>query len=287
MTFIGKLLVVLQLVLTVCFMAFAGAVFSYHTNWRNESVRLQSEVKKVADELKTEKDRLNGTITKLTETKKLSDDEAIKARSEQAEVTKKADALTNDVARLNTDLTLEINLRKSAQQEASIRREEAKLLTEINDTLNKELNQKNTVVRAQEDDIFNKAIEIKSLTDKYTVLLETVATFTKVLATNGFSTDPKSYAKINAPTELVYGLVIESDPKAKGGRELVQISIGSDDGLTVGTTLFVYRVGDRGKFLGQIKLVLVKPDESVGVLLAETKNGVIERGDHVSTKLGK
>ncbi len=286
MTFVGKLLVVLQLVLTVCFMAFAGAVFSYHTNWRNESVKLQAEVKKGVDELKSEKDRLNGNITKLTADKKLSDDEAIKAKSELAEVTAKVGALTNEVARLNTETTVRKQLADSAQQEASIRREEAKLLTEINDTLNKELNQKNAVVRAQEDDVFNKAIEIKSLTDKYTVLLETVATFTKVLASNGFSTDPKSYAKINAPTPLVYGKVIESVPKAKGGRELVQISIGSDDGMTEGTLLYVYNVA-KGKFLGQIKLELVKPDESVGVLVAGTKNGVIEKGDHVSTKLGK
>ena len=86
MTFVGKLLVVLQLVLTVCFMAFAGAVYSYHTNWQTESIKLRGELKKSADDLTAEKLRLNGTIDKLTKDKKIADDEAIKAKSELAEV---------------------------------------------------------------------------------------------------------------------------------------------------------------------------------------------------------
>ena len=34
MTFVGKLLVIIQLVLSICFMALAGAVFTRHTQWQ-------------------------------------------------------------------------------------------------------------------------------------------------------------------------------------------------------------------------------------------------------------
>ena len=40
MSFVGKILVVVQLVLSVLFMAFAGAVQSAHVNWRPISLTL-------------------------------------------------------------------------------------------------------------------------------------------------------------------------------------------------------------------------------------------------------
>ena len=36
MSFVGKILVVVQLVLSVLFMALAGAVFSVHQNWKDK-----------------------------------------------------------------------------------------------------------------------------------------------------------------------------------------------------------------------------------------------------------
>jgi hypothetical protein len=71
----------------------------------------------------------------------------------------------------------------------------------------------------------------------------------------------------------------------KSGVELVEITLGSDDGLAVGHELYVYRNGGQGKYLGQIRIVHLEPDRAVGRVLPETKNGVIERDDNVSTRL--
>ena len=49
MTFVGKMLVVLQLVLSLLFMAFAGAVATVEKNWKSEFSSTQ-------DDLKVEKD---------------------------------------------------------------------------------------------------------------------------------------------------------------------------------------------------------------------------------------
>ena len=45
MTFVGKMLIVLQLVLSLLFMAFAGAVSTVEKNWKQESSNIQDELK--------------------------------------------------------------------------------------------------------------------------------------------------------------------------------------------------------------------------------------------------
>ena len=44
MTFVGKILVVVQLVLSLLFMTFAGAVFSVEQNWKTARDDVQQEL---------------------------------------------------------------------------------------------------------------------------------------------------------------------------------------------------------------------------------------------------
>lgn len=285
MTFVGKLLVVVQLTLSICFMAFAGAVYTHQTSWKVKFEKTTADLEKEKAGFKSEKDVFESRITDLTEKVKKAEERAKKAEGDLVVTTQQRDAAKEDVERLNRDLNTQKNLAEASQAESNIRRDEARLLTQINNTLNSELNAKNAVVRAQEDELFNVKVENKNITEKYEAMLRDLAIFTKVLASNGFSTDAKSYAKVDAPTTQVFGRVVEVESKAKGGRELIQISIGSDDDVREGAVLDVYRVGERAKFLGKIKIELVKPDAAVGSVINGTKNGVIEKGDYVTTKL--
>jgi hypothetical protein len=52
--------------------------------------------------------------------------------------------------------------------------------------------------------------------------------------------------------------------------------------LAVGHTAYISR---GAKYLGQIKIVRVSADRAVGSVVQRAKNGIIEEGDHVSTKL--
>jgi hypothetical protein len=65
-------------------------------------------------------------------------------------------------------------------------------------------------------------------------------------------------------------------------KKLVTISIGSDAGLQKGYTLEVYRLKPQPKYLGTVRVVEVRPTESVGQV--EGKEAV-EVGDHVSNAL--
>ena len=68
MHFTGKILVVFQAVLSVVFMAMAGAVYTAHMNWRDEAVKRQVRLdKKTAEynDLETEKNKVKSDLTAL------------------------------------------------------------------------------------------------------------------------------------------------------------------------------------------------------------------------------
>ena len=62
MTFIGKMLIVVQLVLSLLFMAFAGAVFTVEQNWKQQFTDKDQD-------LKTEQDFHKSTQNKFNEYK--------------------------------------------------------------------------------------------------------------------------------------------------------------------------------------------------------------------------
>jgi len=65
------------------------------------------------------------------------------------------------------------------------------------------------------------------------------------------------------------------------GKGLLEISIGSDDGVRVGTKLDVFRKATR---VGRVEVVTTDPDRAVAKLIAEFMKGP-QKGDRVTTKL--
>lgn len=285
MTFVGKLLVIIQLVLSICFMALAGAVFTRHQQWQDKwkaevefREGVEAERDKAQAELTTIEDNLTAEVARLTD--------AFETEEKRAnEMQRERDELIEDKNLLQTELNTQESVAQIAAAEAENRRDEALLRLEQNKVLNAKVNEQDAIIQQQEDELFNREVERRTIVTRYAELLENVAIYRKVLAANGFDTDPKTYARKAAPTPLVYGEVVETRMSTRAGRELVQVSIGSDDGIKEGTTLFVYRVGERNRYLGEITVTLVRPDMSVGVVVSKAKNGVIEAKDYVTTRL--
>ncbi len=81
---------------------------------------------------------------------------------------------------------------------------------------------------------------------------------------------------LEAPADL-HGKVL-----AVSAKDLVEVSIGSDDGLKVGNTLEVYR---GSHYLGRIEVLRLDVDRAVGKILQDYKRGPIQKGDEVATHL--
>jgi hypothetical protein len=153
-------------------------------------------------------------------------------------------------------------------------------------TLEKEASDLRDALRTVQRDLDQKFLTVVDLTDKLNQAesvrknLDEVnkqATFEmskmkSVLNAHGLKAD-ELVTHIPPPVE---GVVLEA-----AGKDLIEISIGSDDGLKVGHSLDVYR---DNQYLGRITIKRADPDRAVGQVKRELQRGQIKRGDRVTTK---
>ncbi|MGZ0162924.1 MAG: hypothetical protein ACKVII_03340 [Planctomycetales bacterium] len=86
----------------------------------------------------------------------------------------------------------------------------------------------------------------------------------------------------------VAGKILDMKPSDQNGRTLVEVSIGADDGLKVGDMLQVYRATDsehKKPNTSGLRLNLVTPDRSVGIMSGGGKGVPFEIGDGVRTDI--
>ena len=90
--------------------------------------------------------------------------------------------------------------------------------------------------------------------------------------------DPNTPPDAVVPT--VDGLV--SQVRQAAGAQLVEVTIGADDGLKQGNTVEVYR---GGRYLGRVEIIKTSPDRAVGRVDRRFQQGQIQEGDRVATRL--
>lgn len=283
MTFVGKIFVVLQLVLSVCFMAFAGAVYTAETNWRNQASDLSAQIASINQKLndaqqamKKYKATTTATINDLKEDKALLGGQKETISAQLARVTADLEATRAAVDR-------EAALADIAQEQAGFRKDEtlrlrddnARLLTQINDLQGK--------IRGLEDTVFNKDKKIANIRDRHSSVVDELASVRNILLAQGMSTNPKDYdnlAGAEEPPPVVIGKILDTQISRATGTEFVAISLGSDDGFQKGHELTVFRGGD---YLGKVKLVAVEADKAVGTVIPQSqpRNSDIQKGDNV------
>lgn len=289
MSYVGKILVIVQVVLSLLFMTFAGGVFAVHQNWKQKYTESQTALEAAQKSLAQ------------------AQEEALNAKREfdarLAEETQKAQKLQSDVtglqagvadlaqqnALLKTQRATQTGLAEAKANEARFRQEESEKLRIENGKLQTKVNELSGETRELKDQIFTKDVSYKTLNNLYENTLSQLAYLKEVVSKHGMETDPEVVAKMKAPAPPVEGLVTSLRKNKAGRVQFVEISIGSDDGLVKGNELDVVRVygnENRSEWLGRIRVADLGPDWAVGEVILPSKNGIIQEGDNVTTKLG-
>ncbi len=281
MTFLGKVLIVVQLLFSMLFMAFAGAVFTAQTNWRTKFEKEQETAKAAQRRAQEEANTLNAEKTALQEQLTTSQNDKVQWEG-------RANVLQADVERLDGEnKTLKLafdnqrNLADLNSQEAEERTKESQVQRARNSELNDSRDTLVVELNKLRDKLFGMELTLKQTEERYNAILKTNATMRSYLAQNNLPTDPRLMTVTAAPPPSVYGKIIGARREEKGNRTLVEISLGQDDGLIQGHTMTVYR-DDR--FLGRIRLEDVRPDRSVGVVVETAPNSTIKVEDNVTTQ---
>jgi hypothetical protein len=287
MTFVGKVLVVVQLVLAICFMAFAGAVFTAETNWREKSKQLQADVEKARGDANTavqsqqqEKTQMTAQLQELQQKVALIDGQ-LKERTDQLSRT------NQELEAARTEVDTQTAAANLAQEQATFRQEETLRQRERNQRLQEQINQLLAKVREGEDALFAQNLTIESMQERQEDVIAQMTTYKDILLANNMSLNPEDYQNLVSTTEpppTVTGQVLNTRVSETSGVEFVLISLGKDDGFEKGHELSVYRGND---YLGKIKLTSVYPDKAVGTVIPSSRprNGQIQKGDNVTPKL--
>jgi multidrug efflux pump subunit AcrA (membrane-fusion protein) len=291
MSFIGKIMLVFQLVLSVVFMAFAAAVYNTHMSWREEANKQKQSATKAAAEKNDAAVESSKRETALTEERNEALNRAQTAEAANALLTTEVNDLKRQKADLQQSLATAQQRAQIAAEEASARTEEARQLRELNHDQTIRLDKAAAERTVFEDRIRQRDVELAAAGQKNKELLAQIARFHGLLSAHGISADEAvELADRQSPAPRVEGIIeAVKRPTKLGNAELVEFSVGSDDGLKKGHELTVWRSGlksgGKGKYLARIRIISTTPDRSVGEVIETTRNGAIQEGDNVSTKL--
>ncbi|MCI0332681.1 MAG: hypothetical protein L0228_05615 [Planctomycetes bacterium] len=276
MNWLGKVFVVLILLMSVIFMALSMAVYATHKNWKLVADNLNKQLEQATaekeqlttahnrrvEELSTEIEAAEQQVRKLeTERVSLADRNVqIQAELEQLKQ-KQGEQLATMTAtqELNKGLTTEV--------------------TKLRDQIRTEQQARDAAVAATltaTEQLHQVSGEYNTARERNDQLVKQVSGMTHVMREKGINpnTEPESVV----PT--VNGVV--SQIRRVGGAQLIEVTIGADDGLAAGNTLEVSR---GGKYLGRIEILRTSPDKSVGRVDRRFQQGQIQEGDRVATRI--
>ncbi|HEX4149645.1 MAG TPA: hypothetical protein VHY20_11685 [Pirellulales bacterium] len=273
MNLVGKILVFLIFLMSVAFMSLAVSVYITHKSWVEVANRTQQKLTEAEANTRTAQAALTSYQEQVAVEKKAHDEAIAKLKEKDKALEGEKAAVEEQLSQLKEE---------SAKQLAA--------LTTAQNSVNKSLEQIDTLrtdvstALADRDKNFRQLVDLQ---DKYNVaagdllrasemnqrLLEQSGKAKIVLDRHGLSPDTPVG---NIPPK-VDGVVL-----ATGTNGLLEISLGTDDGLRPGNTLEV----SRGKsYLGRVEVLRTAPDKSVAKVIPGYQKGKIERDDRVATRL--
>ncbi len=276
MNWLGKVFVVLILVMSLVFMGLSMAVYSTHKNWKDVADGLQKKL----DLQQAENTRLvsdhNRKVEELTAEKDAEKQQAVKLETERVSLVARNAQIQTELDQLKQDSREHVAAVASTQKineglatEVTGLRQDIRTNEQARDASFK------TTLDATEK-LHQVAGAFEAAQERKQQLTELVAGMKTVMSANGIdpATDP------NGVVPTVDGVV--SDIKRANGSQLVEITIGADDGIKKGNTVEVFR---GSKYLGRVEILSTSPDKAVGRVDRKFQQGQIQEGDRVATRL--
>jgi hypothetical protein len=282
MTLVGKIFTMLILIMSIVFMSFSVMVFATHKNWREyadnatpgpgQKLGLKQQLEQLQAKKKEADDQLQKTRNELAQ-------EQAARRTALASLQVRATRAEGELAAKQQELDALAAQHTQAAEAAKMAQDRLAALQAETDALRAELrtvqgnlDQKFQNVVSLTDEL-NQALSQKQiLEERNTEAAAQIAQMKTVLDRNGLTAD----ALVAHIPPKVEGVVLEV-----AGSDLIEISIGADDGLKVGHPLEVYR---NNTYLGRIVVRKTGPDRAVGQIQRDLQRGQIKRGDRVTTK---
>lgn len=275
MNIIGKIFVFAVFIMSLVFMSFGVALYSTHTNWRDE-IEKQGGLKDQLQNARSEATKLQEEINELTTDVKESEmaRDTVIAQI-QAALREKNESLQE----LRKRVDEQEQARNKAQDELAAKsRELEQATTQINglrDSVKQQQQSLDDQVKRTADmavELHEKESLLVIAKERKEQLAKQVANARVLLQQMGLNVDALPRDQVPAVDGVVTAV----------GRDSIELSLGGDDGLQQNHELDVFR---DDTYIGRVKVVTVRPDKAVATVLRDYTRGFIQRGDRVATKL--
>ena len=276
MNWLGKVFVVVILIMSLVFMGLSMAVYATHKNWKIASENLNKQLA----EAKAENGRLvtehNRRVEDLEREKTAAVQQVAKVEAERVGLAERNNQIQADLDSLKQEQSKNIATVASTQK---INENLAGEVTDLRGRIRVEQKTRDSLFKQALDateELHQAAGEYNTARERTDQLTKQVAGMTSVMREQGIDpcTDPNSVV----PT--VEGVVSRIERKA--GAQLVEVTIGADDGVKTGNTLEVSR---GGKYLGRLDIIETSPDKAVARVDRRFQQGTIQEGDRVATRI--
>ena len=285
MTLVGKIFTVLIFVMSVVFMSFTVAVYATHKNWRDIVINGTDTERPLVEQLE-QKEKRNQQLrdqqarleAELTAQKKAYEQGLGKLESEYDRLKANHESLVERQKDLLTSQREAIAALDTAHKTLeSLRKENSGLTADIFAAEKAKDEAFKEVVRLTEAN--HAAVsELERVKKRQVELAQDLAKVREVLMIHDLKDDPAFYVDV---PPVVDGLVL-----AVPRQDLIEISIGEDDGLLKGHKLQVVRVqGGRKIYVGRIEVVRTDFDKSVCKIDPNYRQSPVQVNDRVVSRI--
>jgi chromosome segregation ATPase len=285
MTFVGKILVIVITAFALFFAALSVVVFTATTNWqealkaqKDNNQKLSQDVADAKAELTKREEALKAELARR--------DNELKALAEQQKATQdELASIQTENTKLRTDNEVAQQTSKSAIEEAQALAAETATIRERFQAAQKQAND----LKARQTELTQQLYDLERKFDTATQqnkdLREGMTTYRNFLNSRGLPSDPAQLRLAesgNAAPPDVEGQVLAVNTK----NDLIEISIGSDDGVIVGQEYYVFRTASATpEFIGKIKITSAEADQAVGRVIQRYLGRKVAEGDHVAGQI--
>lgn len=276
MNFVGKALVVAMCVLSFVFMGLAVTVYSTHRDWKGQAEAATQQVK-------NERAKFDVLVRKsnLLESRLTAEKEAAlqQVRKLETEATRLAEQNRSIQLRLNELTENRAEAVAAVQATQDNNNQLAAEVTQLRDSISENIQAKDRsfeVALKATETLQSLRNDLETAIEHNRDLVSDTGRMARLMEAGGL--DPNAPA--DGVTPRVDGFV--SRTQRRSGVQLVEISIGGDDGLRIGDTVEVF---NKTKYKGRLEILKTAPDRSVGRVDTRFQQGPIQEGDRVATRL--
>jgi chemotaxis protein histidine kinase CheA len=283
MNLVGKIFTVLIFVMSLVFMTFTSIVYSTHKNWMdivtNPKTGLQESLKKAVAERETLREKTD-ELNKEVETEKARHQKVL-AQLENENQELRQERINNEkkIQELDQAVRQAVAAMDATQKQLATLRKD-------NETLRADIKAAQTDRDAQFKIVVKLTDEVNNLANERVALEKRMLQLTEELgkaraANNWAGVNPNGPYKEKSPPAGLEGLVT-----AVTGQDMVEISIGSDDGVMKGHKFEVVRMaGGTANYVARIEVIQTTPDRAVCRVDIKMQRSPIQRGDRVLASL--